>query len=475
MNSSNPKDKRQQQFESAQRKLKRIEIGYDKIDKIWNSLLTETRLNLPAGDAVMQILCRGLFENERPKRNDLQPLLQVWHDEYNTGKNIVRGITSDINANRFDVANEKLLVAENKMKVMLTAVERMGYENIAEKAWNNDAKGDSSRQEVRQIRFRNMLRIWIDVFGHLRFYDFESFSILEDRIDEIIAKSDGWTKSGRKARFKPWYCSDPFLPAGVSYMGHFAKGPAPNLGGLQGNSRRFNNQEKKTGAAGSSSSSHASTSKDESRRSDTGSHKPHHRKHRRTTSPPRTAAEEDIDDLKDFFTATPDSKAGKTNKLAPTPEKKIILSLKEYNQKWDTLDPHSPRVPFPAPSLLASNISSSRLLVVAGTERLQWTADQRTMANIQAFYLLELGIRPRYWMERNQIKMGFSSATRAEKVETLKLQLKTERFRWHPDKLGARKNEGQEEDGSSLRYDSLAKMVQLAVQNLYDACCVHAK
>ncbi|KAL9091622.1 MAG: hypothetical protein Q9165_004698 [Trypethelium subeluteriae] len=482
MESSDPKDRKRQQSESAQRRLKRIEIGYDKIEKIWNSLLTETRLNLLAGDAVMRVLLREMFDNKQPERLHLHPLLQTWDDEYCTGKNIVKQMTSDMHADRFDdavltqssVANEKMLVAENKMKLMLTAVERMEYENRAERAWNNDAKRDSSRQKIRQIRYANMLRIWSDLFTHLKFHGFKNFSNLEDIIDEIIAKSDGWKKSGRKGRFNPWYYFDPFHPADISYMGHFAKGPTPNFGGPQGNSRRFNDRGKKRSAKSSSSSSHASASKDESRQSNTEPCEPHHRRRRRTTRPPRATAEEDADDLRGPFSASLDSKIGKTNKLTPAPEKKIILDLKEYNRKWDALDRNSPRVPFPAPSFLASNISSSKLLA-PGQERLRWTADERIMANIQAFYLLELGIRPRYWMERSQIKMGFSSTTPAEKVETLKLQLKKERFRWHPDKLGARKISAQEEDGSLSRDYALAKMVQLSAQNLYDACCIRAK
>ena len=400
-------------MELALLSLKKIRQGYENIELLWNTLLKETQLNLPAGDRVMRLVCRALFENcgrasQGGQCRDL--VATIWRYEYQYGEEMLKNIDLGLRRGRLvdasatiDRAVEVLESADTKLEILTAVVKRLECENRREIAWKYDAMGDSYGAHDREIRFKTMLGDWTELYETIKNNGMpETFCLLEDLIEKVITKQDRWKQTGLENRFQR-----------TTYLNLYGYGKSLDFG-LEVRPPLFGKPQ---------------------------------------------AEWVEIEDSLRVISSKWDAMEKKSGRGSE--RKTAMLGLRGYNEKWNTLDPYSPAVPYPTHTHVAKDISSSKLTASGGGERLQWTAEEMTIANIQAFFLVELGIRPRYWLYQRQIKMGFSEVTPLEKIQTLKRQLKKERFRWHPDKMGARI------DGKD---DPMAKTVHLAVQRLYDEC-----
>ena len=455
-------------LKSAQHRLEHIDLSNVKIKSLYKSLRRETRLNLLAGEGAMRLLCRALFEDLDSDKKYVLPMVNEWECEYRHGMKIMELLNFRIkkywlsNASEFIASiADAFEAAERKMDMLWSFVRQMEYENRTETSWQEHAKSNKSQQEVRGSRIQQIFGTWDELWKSLEDHGVpEGLAKLDVLIDRILRKHtkfDGYYKSDPTPRSPESNDSGFFSSASSGSSNSTRSESRPKHGASREN---FTQSEKRSSPNGRSSSKQWNSSWDEP--------KPRQSSHNKSQHGNRSSfdtEEVDAEDLRTFFFSESYSDTDQSQKKSMPNVKKqeIEPGLKGYNKKWEALDPRSAAVPFPTTYHLASDIPSSKLIAGVEGESLQWRPDERIMANIQAFFLLDLNIRPKYWEEWGQIKMGFLRITPTEKIEKLKLQLKKERFRWHPDKLGGR------EDGK-LRDNSMAKMVQLAVQNLYDAC-----
>ncbi|KAI9714538.1 MAG: hypothetical protein M1820_000500 [Bogoriella megaspora] len=479
--------------------VQRIKVGYSQVESIWHSLLAETQLNLFAGDRVIRVVCRALYGAKTQSKSPLlDPALETWDVEWRHGQDMLKMVSFRIDQGWVNHASQILLsiseafyAAEKKMRIILRAVKRLQSENIAEKAWKDDATGYPRKEEDRRIRFSKIIDAWAELFISLDFYGFpDDFAKLEDRISEILNESGGWKKTGWRTAFTESGYADPFFsdpddtdpsesraqrearnPSAPSFRNPFSRQQrdksshqrSPESDATAGSQSKSQSkaraEPKRPRTAYSGKAYSRSTRSSEARSNNAHANKSRFKDtHSSRAGRSNSAFEEvDVDELHDFFDQ---------NRQSPGQNRVSKLDLQSYNEEWDKLEPNSAAIPFPCKKLSAGDIS--RVSLLYPRRGFYMDPDHTAIANIQAFFLAAFDLKPRYWESARHLKMGFEEAAEKSKVEALKEQLKKDRFRYHPDKLGQR-TEGAENSGP-LQDNPTAKLVHLAVSRLLDEC-----
>ncbi|TKA27066.1 hypothetical protein B0A50_05257 [Salinomyces thailandicus] len=149
-----------------------------------------------------------------------------------------------------------------------------------------------------------------------------------------------------------------------------------------------------------------------------------------------------------------------------TPEEATRL-FEQYNDQWLALPPTDSRIPYPtrglhAPALMARDTLWAPMV---SAHPATWSEETVMQANAQAFFLIVVGLAPRYTeaATSGRVEMGYDAA-RATTAQTQQLVaiLKKEKMRWHSDKLG-RRNDGQMGPNQVLQNDARARAVFHAV------------
>lgn len=145
---------------------------------------------------------------------------------------------------------------------------------------------------------------------------------------------------------------------------------------------------------------------------------------------------------------------------------------KTYSDRWNSLPPTSPDVPFPARGLHAGGLAARDSLFApfvnahVGT----WSEETVMQANTQAFFLGVVGLIPQYTQSpaTGRIEVGFDkSQASPEQIRDLVDILKKEKIRWHSDRLG-RRNGGGNGPNEALQKDERARAVFHAVCELME-------
>ena len=155
------------------------------------------------------------------------------------------------------------------------------------------------------------------------------------------------------------------------------------------------------------------------------------------------------------------------NVLKPEEAKQLF---KAYCDRWAVLAPTDPNIPYPARSLIASNlVKRDTIWAPLVTSPIStWSEEAVMQANTQAFFLLAFGLSPTYTEPGSRIEMGFDKrAATPEQVKALIDVLKKEKIRWHSDRLG-RRTGGMSGPNEALQRDERARAVFHAVCGLME-------
>ena len=476
---------------------------YATTESMWNTLLVETKLNLLAGNGAIRILCRALFEKGSTWPKLMKPIVLIWESEFQHAEDMIECLAYRVdqdwlnyNETLFQSCDEVLDAARDKASLLLRSVNDMGDEETSERVWREFVEDKPQLKKTRMDRHDTLVRVWSKLFIYLEDHEKpENLSDLELTIDRVLRKCAVRREKESSARFNGSQYID---AAGKVWFDYPGSRQAPYFG--KHRSEKTDARPGKTDARPGETDAQSGRTNAQYGRTDAQPEKtdaPFKKTHssrfsaqypRSFSSPGRTetkhspSTEEKAGDKQskasDAQSSKRDSKlrrvdtklATSTEEKASKTQEKATSALKRYNERWDKLGASSSAIPFPTVWLEATAISNSRLIVSGRGTGLPWTAEEIATANVQAFFLLELEIKPKYWMDRKKIRMGFSENTGLDRVESLRLQMKKERFRWHPDRLGAR-NDGKEEVNARLRDDRMAKIVRNAVQSLYDEAC----
>ncbi|KAK5168790.1 CorA metal ion transporter [Saxophila tyrrhenica] len=145
-----------------------------------------------------------------------------------------------------------------------------------------------------------------------------------------------------------------------------------------------------------------------------------------------------------------------------TPEEAKRL-FKPYNDRWLSLSPTDPNIPYPTRTLSPSALASRSTLYAQNLSSpiSTWSDELVMQANTQAFFLGAAGLAPSYTDSgpTGQVVLGFDRKTAgAERVRQLIEMLKKEKGRWHSDRLG-RRNGGGQGANEGLAGDARARAV----------------
>ena len=169
-----------------------------------------------------------------------------------------------------------------------------------------------------------------------------------------------------------------------------------------------------------------------------------------------------------FSTFTPQPKPP-ANLLKPEEAKRLF---KTYNERWTSLAPTDPNIPYPArqlhPNRLLTRDSIWAPMVSSSIE--EWSEEAVMQANAQAFFLGVVGLSPQYTETpgTGKIVAGFNGAqAKPAQVKELVDILKKEKARWHSDRLG-RRSGGQGGVNEALQRDEKARAVFHAVCELME-------
>ncbi|KAL9096530.1 MAG: hypothetical protein Q9165_001527 [Trypethelium subeluteriae] len=142
-------------------------------------------------------------------------------------------------------------------------------------------------------------------------------------------------------------------------------------------------------------------------------------------------------------------------------EEQAKARLDRYNSRWERLSSTQIPVPFPIPSLY----DRSKLPMLRGTG---WTDDTAARANIKLFFLQAFGLSLKF-RSLNAVIGTYLTGLDEHRLTKLIEQLKKERLRWHPDRLGQRHN-GHEGINQALVDDGQAKSMLISVNELLAGC-----
>jgi magnesium transporter len=157
------------------------------------------------------------------------------------------------------------------------------------------------------------------------------------------------------------------------------------------------------------------------------------------------------------------------NLLKPEEAKRLF---KTYNERWNSLGPTDPNIPYPARKLHPNGLLArdSIWAPMVSTSITAWSEETIMQANAQAFYLGVVGLSPQYTEApgTGKIVIAYSKtkATPAQIKELVDI-LKKEKARWHSDRLG-RRNGGQPGTNEALQRDEKARAVFHAVCELME-------
>lgn len=155
--------------------------------------------------------------------------------------------------------------------------------------------------------------------------------------------------------------------------------------------------------------------------------------------------------------------------LTPTEAKKLF---QVYNNRWNTLSPADPNIPYPARGLQAPALVRRDTIWAphVNAHPSTWSDETVMKANVQAFFLNVADLAPRYTEAPGnaRVEMGFekSKASPAQVKQLIDI-LKKEKMRWHSDRLG-RRNGGAAAPNDALQSDERARAVFHAVCELME-------
>ena len=170
-----------------------------------------------------------------------------------------------------------------------------------------------------------------------------------------------------------------------------------------------------------------------------------------------------------YFTPPPQP-SPPANLLKPDEAKHLF---KIYNERWNSLGPTDPNIPYPARKLHPSSLLSRDSIWAPNVTSSisEWSQEVVMQANAQAFYLGVVGLSPQYTETpgSGKIAMAYSKprATAAE-VNGLVDILKKEKARWHSDRLGRRNGGAAGVVNEALQRDEKARAVFHAVCELME-------
>ena len=172
-----------------------------------------------------------------------------------------------------------------------------------------------------------------------------------------------------------------------------------------------------------------------------------------------------------FTTAPPQPQARSPPATFLKPEEAQRL-FASYNERWNTVSPADPNIPFPARGLKPTNLIIRNTLwaPLVSSPIEVWSEETVMKANTQAFFLGAVGLRPAYTeLAGAKIELGIDkSAASAAQLQQLIDDLKKERIRWHSDRLGKR-NGGRSGPNAVLQNDERARAVYHGVCELIEA------
>ena len=157
------------------------------------------------------------------------------------------------------------------------------------------------------------------------------------------------------------------------------------------------------------------------------------------------------------------------NLLKPEEAKRLF---KTYNERWNSLGPTDPNIPYPARKLHSSGLLArdSIWAPMVSSPITAWSEEVVMRANAQAFYLGVVGLSPQYTEApgTGKIVMAYNKAKATPaQVKELVDKLKKEKTRWHSDRLG-RRNGGQSGANEALQRDEKTRAVFHAVCELME-------
>ncbi|KAK3717950.1 CorA metal ion transporter [Vermiconidia calcicola] len=144
-----------------------------------------------------------------------------------------------------------------------------------------------------------------------------------------------------------------------------------------------------------------------------------------------------------------------------------------YNERWSTLAPNDPNIPYPARGLKAAALTTRGSLwaPTISSPIATWSDETVMQANAQAFFLGAVGLSPQYTEApgTGRVVMGYNKAQASNaQVKGLVDVLKKEKVRWHSDRLGRRNGGGLTGPNQALQCDEKARAVFHSVCELIE-------
>jgi hypothetical protein len=157
--------------------------------------------------------------------------------------------------------------------------------------------------------------------------------------------------------------------------------------------------------------------------------------------------------------------------LRPDEAKRLFTA---YDDKWRSLSPTDPDIPYPARGLHAAGLTARDTIWapphIIPAHVGSWSEETVMQANAQAFFLGVVGLAPKYVPNAasGRVEVGFDrSLASGLQVQQLVEVLKREKIRWHSDRLG-RRNGGKPGVNEALQRDERARAVFHAVCELME-------
>lgn len=171
-----------------------------------------------------------------------------------------------------------------------------------------------------------------------------------------------------------------------------------------------------------------------------------------------------------FSTFTPAPPSPPATLLKPDEAKQLFTT---YNQRWTSLAPTDPSIPYPARGHRASALAARDSIWAPTVDAhiSTWSEETVMQANAQAFFLGVVNLSPQYneAPATGKIQMGYNKAkaTAAQTKELVDV-LKKEKIRWHSDRLGRRNGGASTGPNEALQSDRRARAVFHAVCELME-------
>ena len=144
-----------------------------------------------------------------------------------------------------------------------------------------------------------------------------------------------------------------------------------------------------------------------------------------------------------------------------------------YCDRWNALAPTDPNVPYPSRNLTAASLDARNTILAphVRTPVTEWSRELVVKANVQAFFLLSVGLSPHIseTTGTRAVELGFDQTQATPRqVKELTGILKKERLRWHSDRLGRRNGGISAGPNKALERNQTARAVFHAVCELME-------